>query len=73
VPFAEPDLRETLRNKAAARRRRAAELADAEASKLLAQAEELEALARALDLQERALPTPALGPVRWGTPWRLSK
>ena len=73
MPFAQSDLSATLRDKAVVLRRRVAQLGVSEGSALLAQAEEFEALARAVEVQERTMPIPKLGPVKWGTPWRLSK
>lgn len=73
MPTPQSNLSASLRGKAVKRRHRAAQSVDDDTAVLLAEAEELEALARAIDAQETTVPVPSLGPVKWGAPWKLRK
>lgn len=64
------DLVQTLRHKAAERRKYARSARD---EKLEAQAAELEDLARVIELQDETKPIPPLQPLKLAVPWRLRK
>jgi hypothetical protein len=73
VPVASPGLIESLRQKAAERRLSAKSSPDNQIASLLAQADEFEALAHDVEVQERNAALPALRPHRLGFPLKLRR